>query len=52
MLYPPSILARFDNDGRRLWLRSDFEDLGSRGEQDRGHHLDFSGAGVAFDLVV
>lgn len=28
MLYPPSVLASFDNEGRRLWLRSDFDEAG------------------------
>jgi RNA-directed DNA polymerase len=27
-LYPPSVLASFDAEGRRLWLRSDFDDAG------------------------
>jgi hypothetical protein len=28
MLYPPSVLASFHNEGRRLWLRSDFDEAG------------------------
>ena len=28
MLYPPSVLTSFDKEGRRLWLRSDFDGSG------------------------
>jgi len=28
MLYPPLVLASFDKEGRRLWLRSDFDEAG------------------------